>query len=325
MLISHQHNDQTKAKRQRISHKLEKYPTFPEVCSEHLRCVKWQRHQKRVNNDHVLLTYLEWLWTPHSENVGHVYSISYKQHFQSECSSNTQPWSLLQGIRGLPGELWRLQPPSSGFVLPPAATWAGRGPNLGTWWSWGSVPSLPVLPGWTELPFGLCRKLLWGSFQFLTVFPPHTRFHSQLQQCVTSWLRAKHHPAADKLQLCHNEHEWLWQCWNVKFRRFSNLPEWICCQFSLCQWVFYVFSVFCTFLLEGGSRFSVMLSIYFLFWALEIELGLFSTLQSTDLWCTLKTLVLPEILSSVLILLLIIIFLIWESYKTLQRIMSVMI
>lgn len=108
------------------------------------------------------------------------------------------------------------------------------------------------------------------------MFPPHTRFHSQLQQCVTSWLRAKHHPAADKLQLCHNKHEWLWECWNVKFRRFSNLPEWICCQFSLCQWVFYVFSVFCTFSLEGGSWFSLMLNIYFLFWALEIELGLYS-------------------------------------------------
>lgn len=40
MLISHQHNGKTKAKRQRISHKLEKYPPFPEACSEHLRCVK---------------------------------------------------------------------------------------------------------------------------------------------------------------------------------------------------------------------------------------------------------------------------------------------
>lgn len=180
-------------------------------------------------------------------------------------------------------------------------------PSLGTWWCWGSALSLPVLPGRTELPLGFCRKLLWGWLQFVPVFPPHARFHSQLQQCVTSRLRAKHHPTADKLQLCHNKHEWLWQCWNVKSRRFSNLPEWICCQFSLCQWVFYVFSVFCTFSLEGGSRFSLMLNIYFLFWEVEIELCLFSTLQGTDLWCTLKTLVLPEILYSVLILLLVII------------------
>lgn len=54
MLISHQHDDQTKAKRQRISHQLERFTQFPEVCSEHVRWVKWQRHQKRVNNNQVL-------------------------------------------------------------------------------------------------------------------------------------------------------------------------------------------------------------------------------------------------------------------------------
>lgn len=82
------------------------------MLSEHLRCAKWQWHQKRVNNN--LLTYLEWLWTAHSGNVGHVYSFSYKQPFQSECSSNTLCWSLLQGIHG---ELWRLQLPSSSSSL----------------------------------------------------------------------------------------------------------------------------------------------------------------------------------------------------------------
>lgn len=82
MLISHRHNDETKAKRQRISHKLEKHTPFPEVCSEHLGCVKCQRHQNRVNNNHVLLTYLEWVWTPHSENVARVYPFATSSPFR---------------------------------------------------------------------------------------------------------------------------------------------------------------------------------------------------------------------------------------------------
>lgn len=243
----------------------------------------------------MLLTHLEWLWTAHSGNVGHVYSISYKQPFQNECSSNTPCWSLLQGIQGMPGELWRLQPPSSSSHL-------GREGS-----QFGSLVVPGVTSGWTELPLCLCRELLWGCSQFLPVFPPHTRFHPQLQQRVTSWLRAKHHPAADKLQLCHNKHEWLWQCWNVKFRRFSNLPEWICCQFSLCQWVFYVFSVFCTFSLEGGGRFFSDAQYLFSILSTWNRTWSFLYCQGADLWCSLMTLLLPEILLSVFVLLLLII------------------
>lgn len=75
-------------------------------------------------------------------------------------------------------------------------------------------------------------------------FTFYKRFYSQLKQRVTSRLCAKHYPSTDKLQLCHDKHEWLWKCWNVQFRWLSNLLEWICCQFTLCQYVFCMLHIF---------------------------------------------------------------------------------